>query len=103
MSDPTRHERTRLVQALRAFGADATAALLAHGASSPNDRTLVATILSFIGGAAARDPLLQWAGCVPLPPRSLRSPRRVRAHCSLRSTVSPAPPTVSDTPPQHAS
>lgn len=61
LSDPTRHERARLVEALRAFGADATSALLAHGTSSPHDRTLVATILSFIGGAAARDPLLQWA------------------------------------------
>lgn len=62
MSDPTRHERARLVQALRGFGADASAALLAHGASSPPDRPLVATILSFIGGAAAREPLLHWAG-----------------------------------------
>lgn len=61
MSDPTRHERTRLVQSLRAFGSDATSALLAHGSAFPTDRALVATILSFVGGAAARDPLLQWA------------------------------------------
>lgn len=62
LADPTRHERTRLVQALRAFGSTATAALLAHAAAVPGDRALVATILSFVGGAAARDPLLQWAG-----------------------------------------
>ena len=61
MSDPTRHERARLVQSLRAFGEGATAALLEHAALHPNDRALVATILSFVGGAAARDPLLQWA------------------------------------------
>lgn len=61
MSDPTRHERARLVQALRGFGPAATAALLAHGAAVPTDRTLVATIVSFVGGAAAREPLLQWA------------------------------------------
>jgi hypothetical protein len=61
LSDPTRHERTRLVQALRGFGSSATAALLAHGAAVPGDRALVATILSLVGGAAARDPLLQWA------------------------------------------
>lgn len=60
MSDP-RHERTRLVQSLRAFGEESTAALLEHGATHPADRALVATILSFVGGAAARDPLLQWA------------------------------------------
>lgn len=61
MNDPTRHERARLVQSLRGFGEGATAALLEHGASHPTDRALVATILSFVGGAAARDPLLQWA------------------------------------------
>lgn len=62
MSDPTRHERARLVQSLRAFGEGSTPPLLEHGASHPDDRALVATILSFVGGAAARNPLLQWAG-----------------------------------------
>jgi hypothetical protein len=61
MSDPTRHERARVVQALRSFGESATSALLAHGAAVPADRALVATTLSFIGGAAAREPLLRWA------------------------------------------
>jgi HEAT repeat protein len=61
LNDPTRYERTRLVQSLRAFGSAATTALLEHGASLPADRALVATILAFVGGAAARDPLLQWA------------------------------------------
>ncbi len=60
MNDPVRHERARLVQSLRAFGEGATAALLAHGSANAGDRALVATILSFVGGAAARDPLLQW-------------------------------------------
>ena len=62
MSDPTRHERARVVQALRSFGESATSALLVHGASVPGDRALIATTLSFIGGAAAREPLLRWAG-----------------------------------------
>ncbi len=62
MNDPVRHERARLVQSLRAFGEGATSALLEHGAAHPGDRALVATILSFVGGAAARAPLLQWAG-----------------------------------------
>jgi hypothetical protein len=61
LADPTRHERARLVQALRGFGQDGTAALLAHGDAVPGDRALVATLLSFVGGAAAADPLLQWA------------------------------------------
>lgn len=61
MSDPTRYERARLVQALRAFGEAATSALLDHGAVHPGDRVLVATVLAFVGGASARDPLLRWA------------------------------------------
>lgn len=61
LGDPTRHERARLVQALRGFGGEATAALLAHGVRFPADRAQVASILAFVGGAAARDPLLQWA------------------------------------------
>lgn len=65
MSDPTRHERARLVQSLRTFGEGSTAALLEHGASHARDRALVATVLSYVGGAAAREPLLQWAGAEP--------------------------------------
>jgi len=61
LNDPTRHERARVVQSLRAFGETATAALLEHGAAHPDDRPLIALILSFVGGAAARGPLLQWA------------------------------------------
>ncbi|MDP3718843.1 MAG: HEAT repeat domain-containing protein [Acidobacteriota bacterium] len=70
MSDPTRHERVRLVQSLRSFGEGSTAALLEHGAGHPHDRALVATILSFVGGAAAGDPLLQWAGATDAPTRA---------------------------------
>ncbi len=70
MSDPTRYERARLVQSLRAFGEGATAALLDHGASHPDDRALVAMILSFVGGAAARDPLLQWTTAEPAETRA---------------------------------
>jgi len=61
MNDPTRHERARLVQSLRAFGPGATTTLLDHGAAHPGDRALVATVLALVGGAAAREPLLQWA------------------------------------------
>ena len=70
MNDPVRHERARLVQSLRAFGEGATSALLAHGAAHLGDRALVASILSFIGGAAARDPLLLWAGSEPAETRA---------------------------------
>lgn len=61
MSDPTRHERTRLVQALRALGDDATRALVEHGQQHPQHRSVVATVLSFVGGAGARDALLHWS------------------------------------------
>lgn len=70
LNDPTRHERARLVEALRVFGEGATAALLDHGASHEADRTLVATVLSFVGGAAARDPLLQWTVAGPADTRA---------------------------------
>jgi HEAT repeat protein len=61
MSDPTRHERARLVQALRAFGEDATRALVQHGQRQEQDRAVGATVLSFVGGAGARDALLEWS------------------------------------------
>lgn len=61
LSDPTRHERARLVQALRAFGEDATRALVAHGERQESDRTLVATVLSFVGGTGAAEALLRWS------------------------------------------
>jgi HEAT repeats len=61
MGDPTRHERARLVQALRAFGEQATRALVEHGQRVERDRTTVATVLSFVGGTAAADTLLQWS------------------------------------------
>lgn len=61
MGDPTRHERARLVQALRAYGEWAVDALIDHGKANRKDRAMVATILSFIGGTAAAETLLQWA------------------------------------------
>ncbi len=70
LNEPTRHERARVVQSLRAFGEGATSALLAHGTAHPADRALVATILSFVGGAAAREPLLLWAGSEPADTRA---------------------------------
>jgi HEAT repeat protein len=61
MSDPTRHERARLVQALRAFGESASRALVQHGKTHARDRAVVASVLSFVGGAAASEPLLEWS------------------------------------------
>jgi len=61
MGEPTRHERARLVQALRAFGEDASRALVQHGVRHEGDRAVVATVLSFVGGAGATDALLQWS------------------------------------------
>lgn len=61
IGDPTRHERARLVQALRAFGEDAARALVQHGQRHERDRAVVATILSFVGGAPAAGPLLEWS------------------------------------------
>jgi HEAT repeat protein len=61
LADPTRHERTRLVQALRAFGEDATRALVSHGERQESDRTVVATVLSFVGGTGASEALLRWS------------------------------------------
>lgn len=61
LNDPTRHERARLVQSLRGFGENATRALVAHGQSHERDRAVVATVLSFVGGANAREALLEWS------------------------------------------
>lgn len=61
LGDPTRHERARLVQALRAFGEDATRALVAHGEGAEQDRAIVATVLSFVGGTGAAEALLRWS------------------------------------------
>lgn len=61
LGDPTRHERTRLVQALRAFGENATRALVQHGLRHERDRATVATVLSFVGGGGASDALLEWS------------------------------------------
>ena len=61
MSNPTRHERARIVQALRAFGEWGVDALIDHGKRHRDDRAVVATILSFIGGTAAGETLLEWA------------------------------------------
>jgi hypothetical protein len=61
MSQPARHERARLVQALRAFGDRATRALVLHGQREAGDRALVATVLSYVGGAGAQEALLEWA------------------------------------------
>lgn len=61
LADPTRHERTRLVQALRAFGEQATRALVQHGQAHERDRAVVASVLSFVGGGSATDALLEWS------------------------------------------
>jgi HEAT repeat protein len=61
ISDPTRHERARLVQALRAFGENASRALVEHGTRNEKDRAVVADVLSFVGGAGASDSLLEWS------------------------------------------
>ncbi len=61
MGEPTRHERARVVQALRGFGEHATRALVLHGQQHEDDRAVVSTVLSFVGGTAARDALLQWS------------------------------------------
>lgn len=61
LSDPTRHERTRLVQALRAFGENGARALVQHGKSHEKDRLVVASVLSFVGGGLAAEPLLEWS------------------------------------------
>jgi hypothetical protein len=61
MSEPTRHERARVVQALRGFGERATRALVQHGQKHETDRATVATVLSFVGGAGASEALLQWS------------------------------------------
>lgn len=62
IGQPARHERARVVQALRGFGDDATRALVQHGQQHERDRAVVSTVLSFVGGTAASDTLLQWAG-----------------------------------------
>jgi len=61
LGDPTLHERARLVQSLRGFGELATKALVEHGRSHPDDRAVAATVLSYIGGANAKDALLEWS------------------------------------------
>lgn len=61
MGKPTRHEHARVVEALRAFGERATRPLVQHGQQQERDRAVVATVLSFVGGAGANEALLEWS------------------------------------------
>lgn len=57
---PLRHERARLIQALRAFGAQASELIIDYGRHYPGYRTVVADVLSQIGGGTTAPTLLEW-------------------------------------------
>lgn len=60
LRSPIRHERARVTQALRAFGARASDPLIEYGQSYPGYRTVVAEVLSQIGGTTTAATLLDW-------------------------------------------
>lgn len=60
LRSPIRHERARLTQALRAFGARASEPLIEFGQNYPGYRTVVAEVLAQIGGTATASTLLDW-------------------------------------------
>ena len=61
LDDQSRHQRVRLVHALRQFGPRAVAPLLEWGQVQMAERAAVAEILGAIGAAAALDRLLEWS------------------------------------------
>ena len=62
LRDSARHQRVRVVEALRGFGAGAAQALAQYGDETPTDRSLAADVLGWIGGGAALPSLLAWCG-----------------------------------------
>ena len=62
MSDESRHQRARIVEALRGFGDVATPALVEHARTRPSDAVMIADILGLIGGHVAGEELKRWVG-----------------------------------------
>lgn len=64
--DESRHQRVRVIEALRRIGPSTTAALVALGRADARLRHVAAEALASIGGADAQAALLEWTDDEPL-------------------------------------
>ncbi len=62
LDEQSRHQRVRLVQALRQFGSVAVSPLLEHASTRPSDLASIADLIGSIEAADAVPQLLQWCG-----------------------------------------
>ena len=60
LRDESRHQRARLIEALRALGSAVVPTLLAHARHHATDTTMVLDILAVVGGTEAIESLLEW-------------------------------------------
>jgi HEAT repeat protein len=62
LRDESRHQRARLIEAIRAQGAPMMPALLAHARASAADTAATLDVVGIIGDTSAIDSLLDWSG-----------------------------------------
>lgn len=58
----SRHQQTRLVEALRRIGPAVTESIVRLRIDDAAERRLIAEVLALVGGTSARDTLLEWTG-----------------------------------------
>jgi HEAT repeat protein len=62
LRDESRHQRARVVEAIRSLGPSIVPVLLTHAREQAADAATTVDILGVVGGAAASDSLVEWAG-----------------------------------------
>ncbi|MEO8259876.1 MAG: HEAT repeat domain-containing protein [Acidobacteriota bacterium] len=62
LPNETRHQRVRLVEAIRSIGPPVVPLLLAHARQQPSDAAMLADILGVVGASDAVATLLEWSG-----------------------------------------
>jgi HEAT repeat protein len=60
LGEQSRHQQARLVEALRRIGPAVTESIVTRGASDSAERLLMAEVLAHVGGAGARETLIEW-------------------------------------------
>ena len=62
LRDESRHQRARVVEAIRSLGPSMMPILLEHARTHADDTAMTIDILGVVGGTAAIDSLLEWSG-----------------------------------------
>ncbi len=62
LKDESRHQRARLIEAIRSQGAPMMPALLAHARAEGAEAAMTIDVIGVIGGTAAVESLLEWSG-----------------------------------------